>query len=165
MANQRLFGVSFGMPRFFLFLLAVFSLSPARVIAAPDVVAHAVTGSDFISAKAAMIESIENEGLVVGAVIPFRDMLVRTGGESGSPYRDAELIQFCSSIVARQIVLEDPEQIAFCPMMVAIYVTKAKPEIVVLAYRTPAQGSSARQAAAGLLERIVRRAVELAPLK
>lgn len=134
-------------------------------MAAPDVVAHAVAGSDYISAKGAMIESIENEGLVVGAVIPFRDMLVRTGGETGSPYRDAEVIQFCSSIVARQIVLEDPEQIAFCPMMVAIYVTKAQPEIVVMAYRRPAEGSSARQAAAQLLEKIVRRAVELAPLK
>lgn len=153
------------MPHFFSCVLLVLGLFAANAMAASDIIAHPVAGSDFASARDAMIEAIEGEGLVVGAIIPFADMLVRTGGESASPYRDAAVIQFCSSTLARQIVLEDPLQMAFCPMTVAIYVTKAQAEIVVIAYRAPPEGSAARRAAARLLEKLVGKAVELAPLK
>ena len=162
MATKRLFGVSRWIPHFFLLVLIGFGSLVQQVEAAPDVVVELISGSDFQSAHEALIETIEDDSLVVGAVLPFGDMLDRTRGEAGTPYRAAEIVQFCSSRIAGRIVLEDAAQIALCPMSVAIYATKARPDVVVMAYRSPARGSAARRQAAELLERLVKRAAELA---
>jgi hypothetical protein len=61
-------------------------------------VRRVVAGSDYRAAREALIESIESEGLVVGTVLPFGEMLVRTAPDgAGSPFAAAEIVQFAAA--------------------------------------------------------------------
>ena len=140
--------------------------SPA--LAADDVATKVVADSDFQATHEAVVEAIEAEGLVVSAVIPFNQMLARTAGDLGkaaSPFAGAEIVQFCSSQLAWQLLEEDVSQIGLCPLSIAVYTTSAEPARVVLAWRGPGQGSAGRGRAEKLLRRLVDRAAELARLR
>lgn len=136
--------------------------------AADDVASTVVAGGDFQSVHEALIEVIEGEGLVVSAVIPFNQMLARTAGDLGraaSPFAQAEIVQFCSSLLAWQLLEEDPDQIALCPLSIAVYTTAADAGRVTLAYRRPGPGSAGRGRAENLLRRLVDRSAELGRLR
>lgn len=140
----------------------------ADALAADDVARQQITGGDFQSAHDALIEVIEAEGLVVSAVIPFNRMLERTAAAldyQESPYVDAEVVQFCSSALAWQLITEDPGQLTLCPLSVVVYVLRGEPGKVVLAYRSPGRATTGRSRAEALLHRLVDRAAELARLK
>lgn len=135
--------------------------------AADDIAVRYVSQSAFQAAHEAVLEAIETEGLVVSAIIPFDNMLSRTAGElgqKGSPYSKAEIVQFCSSALAWQMILEDSDQLALCPLSIAIYSRVDNPETVVLAYRSPGRTTLGRVGADDLLRRLVQRANELARL-
>lgn len=137
-------------------------------VAADDVATKVVAGSDFQATREALVEAIEAEGLVVSALIPFNQMLARTAGDlakSASPFGAAEIVQFCSSQLAWQLLEEDVSQIAFCPLSIAVYTTRVEPAQVVLAWRGPGQGSAGRERAEKLLKKLVDRAAELARLR
>lgn len=159
MFSLHLFRAPRGVP---FFLLACLFLVCGQV-RAEGVVRLSVEGSDFRSAREALYEVIEGEGLVVGSSLPFGQMLERTG--QASPYREAEILQFCSASLARQMVGEDAGQIVFCPLAIALYVTAENPAVVVIAYRNPGEESPARVQASALLARIVERAARLAKLR
>jgi len=113
--------------------------------------------ADFATVHEVLVESIEGEGLVVSAVIPFNAMLQRTAptlGKGASPYAAAEIVQFCSSMLAWQMLAEDPAQIAFCPLSLAIYEKTAQPGRVTLVFRVPGQSTAGRRAATQLLRKI-----------
>jgi len=167
-----LFRVPSGAPFFleiarWLLVAFAFSLVP-RAFAADDVAVTTLVASDFSSAHEALVEAIEAEGLVIGAIVPFNDMLARTAsnlGRSGSPFAAAEIIQFCSSALAWQLLDEDMSQMALCPLSVAIYVMVAEPGRVVLAYRAPGGATAGRKRADVLLRRLVERAAALSRLR
>jgi len=169
MFSSHLFRAPLGVP----FFLAVFAVAlavfPGSATAAEGIAVTAIDGSDFQSAHDALVEAIEAEGMVVGAVLPFGEMLERTGKPArerdAGPYRRAELVQFCSAALAHKMVREDAAQIAFCPLSIAIYVPVANPSGVVMAYRKPGSESPARAQAGDLLERLVTRAARLARLR
>lgn len=136
--------------------------------ATEDVTRTVVVGSDFASAREALVEAIEAEGLVVSAIIPFNDMLARTAGDlekAASPFADAAIVQFCSSVLAWQLLEEEASQIALCPLSIAIYVRRAEPGQVTLAYRSPGNATPGRIKAEKLLVRLVNRSAELARLR
>ena len=138
------------------------------VSAADDVATRVLAGSDFRSAHDALIETIEAEGLVVSAVIPFNSMLARTAkdlAQEASPFAEAEIVQFCSSILAWQMVTEDAGQLSLCPLSIAIYALAKEPGKVMLAYRFPGRGTPGRAKADDLLRRLAERTVELARLR
>ena len=125
-----------------------------------------ISASDFRAAHDGLIEAIESEGLVVGSILPFREMLVRTAvGDGDVPYADAEIIQFCSGQLAAELVLESPAQLTLCPLSIAVYTLPQDRSIVWMAYRSPGAGTSGRQRAELLLQRVVQRAAELARLR
>lgn len=134
--------------------------------AADDIASVVLPGSDFQAVREALIESIEEEGLVVSALIPFNDMLQRTAAASGSssvsPFTRAEIVQFCSSRIAWQLLTEDRAQIALCPLSVSIQQTRDAPGEVRLAWREAGGSSPGRIAADALLTRLIRRAEALA---
>ena len=134
--------------------------------AADDIGSSSVTGGSFQAVRDALIESIEEEGLVVSAVIPFNDMLQRTAAASASnaasPFVRAEIVQFCSSRIAWQLLAEDRAQIALCPLSISIQQTRDAPAQVRLAWRLTGGSTPGRVAADALLERLVRRAEALA---
>ncbi len=113
--------------------------------------------ADFASVHEVLIESIEAEGLVVAAVIPFNRMLQRTAttlGKAGSPFAEAEVVQFCSSVLAWQMLEEDPAQIAYCPLSLAIYEKLGQPGRATLVFARPRASTAGHRAAARLLDKI-----------
>ena len=164
MVSTHLFGAPHGASRFFLILLCLLCLSVSCV--ADDTVAVRITGSDFRTAHDGLIEAIESEGLVVGSVLPFRDMLARTVVGAGTiPYGEAEIIQFCSSVLAAELVRESPAQLTLCPLSIALYTLLDDPSALTMAYRSPGGTSAGRLRAESLLQRIVKRGAELARLR
>jgi len=167
--SSNLFRVPFGVPYFFIltFFLMALGVSGA-VLAADDVATRQITGGDFQSTHEALIEVIEGEGFVVSAVIPFNRMLERTAADldySASPFANAEVVQFCSSALAWQMITEDLSQLAMCPLSVVVYAERAEPGKVMVAYRAPGRVTAARAKADDLLRHVVERAAGLARLK
>ncbi len=150
-------------------LLAVLAFCMIQdVFAGGDVVRRELLGADFSSAREALVEAIEAEGLVLGTVLPVNEMLARTAGDLGRPaslFAQAVTVQFCSSGLAWQLVEEDLAQLALCPLSVSLYATKAEPGRVMLAYRSPGAATPGRRKAGRLLERLFQRTAELARLR
>lgn len=162
MFSSHLFRAPHGVPFFLLVCLLLFC---KQIRAEDGVVRKLIEGSDFHSAHEALYEVIEAEGLVVGNALPFGQMLERTGAGQANPYREAEIIQFCSASLAHRMVGEDVGQIVFCPLAIALYVTVENPAVVVMAYRAPGDESPAKAQADALLGRVVERAARLAKLR
>lgn len=164
MVSTHLFGAPSGASLFFLIFLLLISLS--GLSRANDAQVVKINASDFRTAHDGLIEAIESEGLVVGSILPFREMLVRTAvGDAENPYVDAEIIQFCSGQLAAELVRESPAQLTLCPLSISVYTLQQDRSIVWMAYRSPGVGTSGRQRAELLLQRVVQRAAELARLR
>lgn len=150
-------------------LLLVFCVCLGRsASAADDLTTRQVEGSDFRSASEALIEAIEAEGLVVSARIPFNKMLERTAGavaRQASPFVNVEIVQFCSSLLAWQLLEEEAAQIALCPLSITLYEMAGESGGVFLVYRLPGQATAGRIKAGKLLQRLVDRSAELARLR
>jgi len=164
MVSIHLFGTPRGASRFFLLFLSLLCLSNASF--ADDTVVVKVANSDFRTAHDGLIEAIESEGLVVGSILPFRDMLARTAvGDGTIPYGEAEIVQFCSSLLAAELVREAPAQLTLCPLSIALYTLAGNSSEIRLAYRSPGDSTAGRQRAESLLQRIIQRAAKLACLR
>src|SRR5574343_1322446 len=144
---SRRIAAPFGVPFFLWFFCLALWGAPDDVCAAEDVVTQVLIGSDFKSAHDALIEAIEADGLVVSAMVPFNGMLIRTAkdlAQEASPFVEAEIIQFCSSVLAWQMIAEDPAQLSMCPLSIAIYATATESGKIMMAYRSPGRASVAR---------------------
>lgn len=168
MAPLHLFTASRGTP-FFLRLCCALALSLGLLSAPADEIhSRRLPGASAELVRESLIEAIESEGLLVGNILPFGEMLVRTRQAGNiSPYRQAEIVQFCSSRIAWQLVAEAPDNLALCPMSVALYVLAEKPEEVVLSWRElqVGVGSAGRTEGDALLRKIIERTVALADLR
>lgn len=165
MSSSHLFGTPLQASLFFLVFLGMLCL-PLRLVA-DDAVVVVVTNASFQTAHEGLVEAIESEGLVVGSILPFRAMLARTSTDQAAiPYSDAEIVQFCSSVLASELVHEDPAQLTLCPLSIALYTLVGEVSSNVrMAYRSPGDASAGRHHAGLLLQRIVRRAAGLAQLR
>lgn len=134
------------------------ALSPAW--AESPLVIHSVKGK-FDDVKANVEFAIENRGLVVNNVSHVGEMLERTGKDLGDAKRvfvKAEVLEFCSAQVSRQVMEADPHTIAFCPYTIAVYVLPQEPDKVYVSYRRPelpGPGGKTLQAVDKLLASIV----------
>lgn len=150
-------------------LLSGLCLCVSGTLASDEIVSQRISGSDFAATREALIETIESAGMVVSAQIPFNKMLERTASTlsdgAPSPFIQAEIVQFCSSVLAWQLLAEAPEHIVLCPLSVTVFVRRSEPEIVVLAYRSPGDATPGRRQAEKLLRRLVDRSSELARLR
>ena len=125
---------------------------------APVLIRTEVVGYELRDVRQALFEAIEAQGLKVGTVLPFGQMLERgreAAGVTQTVYRHAEIVQFCSAQVAWQLVLENPDFIARCPLAVAIYQLDSQPDRVVLVYRSPGDDVAGAKSAGWLLQKIV----------
>jgi uncharacterized protein (DUF302 family) len=148
-------------------LLALAVLLPAAAAAA-DLHHTTLATRDYALARQLLVDSIEDEGLIVASVSNFGEMLRRTDKDlkhGGARYAHAEVLAFCSARVAATLVQEDLSKIAFCPLTVGIYQGLGAAAAVEVAYRLPAGESPGAQAAADLLERITRRMTEFLPAR
>jgi len=94
----------------------------------------------FEDVRDAVDMAITGRGLVVNNVSHVGDMLDRTGKELGATkqiFLKAEVLEFCSAVVSRNMMESDPDNIVFCPYAISIYVVPEKPNEVRVAYRKP----------------------------
>ncbi|TEX44209.1 MAG: hypothetical protein CFR70_14830 [Rhodocyclaceae bacterium] len=145
--------------------MAVLLIAPMPARAEADIRTRVVEGTDLSRTREALIESIEAEGLVVSNIVNFNEMLARTAGDlgrRGAPFAAVEIVQFCSSVLAWQLIEESPAQVALCPLSISLQLHHGRPKDVVLAWREPQASSAGRQKAIELLRHLVQRTAELA---
>lgn len=99
----------------------------------------------FEETREAITLAIENRGLVINYVSHLGDMLERTGADLGASRRifgQAQIIEFCSARLSRQMLEIDPHNIVLCPFSIAVYTLPGETEGTWIAYRRP-QGPAA----------------------
>ena len=82
-----------------------------------------------------------------------------------SPFSNVEVVQFCSSLLAWQLLEEEAAQVALCPLSITLYQVAGEAEEMFLTYRSPGQSTAGRMKAEKLLQRLVDRSIELARLR
>jgi len=98
-------------------LLAAALALPTAAVANDPWVVYPVDGS-FEDAAFDLETTIEGRGLVIDSVSHVGDMLARTGPDVGSEidlFEHADVFQFCSAVVSRQVMEANPMNIAYCP--------------------------------------------------
>ena len=128
-----------------LFLLLAFALSTANALADDWLVRQKVAGG-FEDTRDTVVMAIENRGLVINYVSHIADMLQRTGADIGASrqiFAKAEIIEFCSAKLSRQMMEADPHNIVLCPFAISIYTLPGEPNATWVSYRKP-QGSAAK---------------------
>jgi uncharacterized protein (DUF302 family) len=111
----------------------------------------------FDDAAFAVESAIVGQGLVIDHVSHVGEMLNRTGGDVGSDtalFDEADIFLFCSAIVSRAVMEDDPMNIAHCPY--GIFVAERGGEVLI-GYRDYPDGSM--QQVEDLLNTIVAEAV------
>ncbi len=103
--------------------------------------------------------AIEGKGFVIDATSHVGDMLNRTAADVGASrtvFTKADVMQFCSATLSREMMEADILNIAHCPYGVFVYETPEAPGVVTVGYRRMPEG--AMQAVEAVLEAIVREA-------
>lgn len=122
---------------------AVYGVAQA---ASAEVVVRSAKG-EFKEVKERVLHAIENHGLVLNYTARIGAMLERTGKDTGAArrvYGDAEMLEFCSARVSRDMMEADPRNIVFCPYSIAIYTLPKEKGKVYVAYRRPGETGSER---------------------
>jgi len=120
-------------------------------LAQSDAVVEVKARGSFDDVKQMLVLSIENRGLVINHQSPVGEMLERTGKDIGASkriYERAELVEFCSATLSRQVMEADARLLAFCPFGIGIYVLPDEPGTVHLVYRRPRLEGQGRAAQA-----------------
>ncbi len=124
--------------------------------------AHADSGivrkkvaTSFDDTRDAITQAIEGRGLVINYVSHIGDMLDRTGADIGATrqvYAKAEIIEFCSAGLSRQMMDLDPHNIVLCPFAIAVYTLPGETQTTWVSYRQP--GGAAAKLVQPLLQAI-----------
>ena len=120
-----------------LFLLILPGMTPAEK--GPYVTQSAESGFEEVMQNLRL--AIQDRGLYINNEMHMAEMLERTGKDLGFPgqvYLKAESIEFCSAVLSRRMVEEDPRRIVNCPFIISVYLLPAEPGRTFVAYRAPA---------------------------
>lgn len=96
------------------------------------------TKGNFADTRDAVVMAIENRGLVLNFTGHISEMLERTGSDLGHArriYEQAEVLEFCSATLSRQMMEADPHEIVNCPFTIAVYSLAGQPETTWVGYR------------------------------
>ena len=133
---------------------ALFVLTTTAAMA-EEATVYSFDGS-FEDATFSVETAIVGRGLVVDWVSHTGEMLARTAGAVGSDvllFDNADIFQFCSASLSREMMEADPMNIAHCPY--AIFVFEREGEVVI-GYRNQPEGEM--QKVQALLDDIAREA-------
>ncbi len=117
-----------------------------------EAVVEVTARGSFDDVKQQLVLAIENRGLIVNHESKVGEMLERTGKDLGAAnriYVRAEVLEFCSAALSRQVMEADPRLLALCPYGVGIYSLPGELNRVHLVYRRAALEGS-RACGAGL---------------
>lgn len=122
--------------------VALLCLSP--LLRAEEWASRQKVGYNFEDTRDAVVMAIEGRGLVINYTAHIADMLARTGADIGASkkiFERAEVIEFCSAKLSRQMMEADPHNIVLCPFAISIYTLPGE-QGTWIAYRKP-QGQTA----------------------
>jgi len=105
-----------------------------------ETVMEVTARGSFDDVKQQLVLAIENRGLIVNHESRVGEMLERTGKDLGVAtriYVRAEVLEFCSATLSRQVMEADPRLLALCPYGIGIYSLPGEVDSVHLVYRRP----------------------------
>ncbi len=105
--------------------------------AAETVVVYAVEG-DYDDVWDDLKMALGDRGLVISTISHVGEMIDRTGralGRTRPIFDKANVMSFCSAVISRNMLEQDPHLIAFCPYEIAVYSIAGKPKTIYLSYR------------------------------
>jgi uncharacterized protein (DUF302 family) len=154
------------MSRVFPFLLGA-ALSVAVEATVADDYAVYESESSFSDVMDGLKLAIEQRGMFINNVMHMNEMLERTGQDLGFAndplFGQAESIEFCSAVLSRKMISEDPRRIVNCPFIIAVYTLPGEPGTTYVAHRAiptaETEQSEAMQEVAAMLEEIAQDAV------
>lgn len=82
--------------------------------------------------------ALNERGLTVSSVSHVGEMLERTGKELGRTkkiFGKANVMEFCSAVISRDMMEKDPHFLAFCPYQIMVYTLPDDEKKVYLSYR------------------------------
>lgn len=123
---------------------------------AQQALVHSYDGS-FEDAAFAVENAIMDAGLVIDHISHTGDMLARTAADVGSDaviFEAADVYQFCSAVVSRQVMEADPMNLMFCPYTIFVAERDGR---VLIGHQSYPEG--AMQAVQALLDGIVQEAL------
>lgn len=128
--------------RFFFFLAIFLALSFGHVFAEDNrsrepVVIYSVY-ADYDEAWKGLEIALNDRGLTVSSISHVGDMLERTGKELGRTkkiFGRANVMEFCSAVVSRDMMERNPHFLAFCPYQIMVYTLPDDEKKVYLSYR------------------------------
>lgn len=122
--------------------------------------------SPFPDVMDALRLAIEERGLFINNVMHMNEMLERTGADLGlgDPlFTDAESVEFCSAVLSRRMIAEDPARIVNCPFIISVYSLPDQPGKTFVAHRRLSPGelqsSEILREVADMLEGIAEQAI------
>jgi uncharacterized protein (DUF302 family) len=82
--------------------------------------------------------AIQERGMYINNVMNMGEMLERTGQDLGlgaSPFGQAESIEFCSAVLSREMIQEDPARMVNCPFIISVYILPGDADTTYVAHR------------------------------
>jgi uncharacterized protein (DUF302 family) len=142
-------------------LVAVPAVAAAQSGSFADVRVVAVSAT-YEDAKDRLSTAIEGKGLKIDRMAQIGEMLDRTGADLGAKRRvfeRAEIFEFCSARLSREMMEADPRNIVLCPYGIAVYALPGERGKAFFAYRVPSTRAGTAPVA-NLLRDIVKEAAE-----
>ncbi|MCF7978242.1 MAG: DUF302 domain-containing protein [Chromatiaceae bacterium] len=153
------------MKRFQAFIVSLLLLCAATQTAAEDYAVYE-SESSFSDVMDGLKLAIEQRGMFINNVMHMNEMLERTGADLGlgdSLFGQADSVEFCSAVISRKMISEDPRRIVNCPFIIAVYTLPDESETTYVAHRKiPAaetEQSAAMREVAAMFEQIAEDAV------
>ncbi|EGV28018.1 hypothetical protein ThidrDRAFT_4175 [Thiorhodococcus drewsii AZ1] len=97
------------------------------------------TDSAFEDVLDGLKAAIQERGMYINNVMDMGVMLERTGKDLGTPdpiYAKAQSVEFCSAVLSRAMLQEDPTRIVNCPFIISVYERHDERGITYLVHRT-----------------------------
>ncbi len=150
-----------------LLLMAAGCAAPAKATregaTSPEtVVIYAVEG-DYDDVWDDLKMALGDRGLVISTISHVGEMIDRTGkalGRTRPIFAKANVMSFCSAVISRDMLEQNPHLVAYCPYEIAVYSLAGRPGTIYLSYRhidwPDPQDRPVLDAVEGLLDGIVR---------
>ncbi len=153
------------MSRFIPFLVGTVLLAAVTATVADDYAVYE-SESSFSDVMDGLKLAIQQRGMFINNVMHMNDMLERTGndlGLGGPLFGQADSVEFCSAVLSRKMISEDPRRIVNCPFIIAVYTLPDESETTYVAHRkisaAETEQSPAMREVAAMFEQIAGDAV------
>lgn len=124
--------------------------------------------ADYDDVWRSLEAALNGQGLTVSSVSHVGEMLDRTGKELGRTKRifeKANVMEFCSAVLSRNMLEKNPHYITFCPYQIMVYTLPDDKKKVYLSYRhliwRDDSGRDVLEPVEDLLDNLVKEVIEM----